>query len=425
MFTKPYPLLSTILLLLALTTGCDRTSDSSKSSSSSPSSVQWQTLQASTLQDSTDFVSTLEAEQTVQLKPQIDGRIDRILVKPGDRVQQGDPIFLLNLDQTAPQVDSAQANVKATVAARNTATQQLQVARSQLTSAQSQYELARVNNDRYQYLVSQGAIGQATGDQYATTLKVQADTVKQARDQVKASEVAVEQADANILKAQADATTAEVSLNFKQVIAPIAGFVGDITLKSGDYVTTGQVLTTINQNEAFDLQIPIPISRSNELRTGLLVQLLDPNTEASLSVGKIYFVSSKADPTAQSVLARAQFANTSGTLRDSQYVKARVIWSTKPGVMVPTTAVTTIGGQNFVFTAQDKTNNDKVQTIAHQIPVTLGAIQGQNYQVVKGLKPGDRVIISGILKLREGTLVAPQISNAFRPDLSTAANSPQ
>jgi len=92
-------------------------------------------------------------------------------------VQQGDPIFLLNLDQTAPQVNSTQATVNATVAARNTAAQQLGVAQSQLASAQSQYELARVNNDRYQYLVSQGAVDRATGDQFATTLKVQGDAV--------------------------------------------------------------------------------------------------------------------------------------------------------------------------------------------------------------------------------------------------------
>lgn len=422
---KQYPLLSIILLLSTLATGCNQSGGSAKAGGSPPSSVQLQTLQSGTLQDSTDFVGTLEAEQTVQLKPQIDGRIDRILVKPGDRVQQGDPIFLLNLDQTAPQVNSAQANVNATVAARNTIAQQLRVAQSQLTSAQSQYELARVNNDRYQYLVAQGAVGQATGDQFATTLKVQTDAVKQARDQVKAAGAAVEQADANIRRAQADATTAKVSLNFKQVIAPISGAVGDITLKSGDYVTTGQVLTTINQNEAFDLQIPIPISRSSELRTGLSVQLLDPNTEKSLSIGKIYFVASKADPTAQSILARARFANTRGTLRDSQYVKARVIWNTRPGVMVPTTAVTTIGGQNFVFTAADKMDNGKIQTIAHQIPVTLGSIQGQDYQVVKGLKPGDRVIVSGILRLREGTLVMPQVSNASRSMPSTAPSSPQ
>ena len=407
MFMKRYPLISAILLLSALATGCNQSGDSAKASSPPPSSVKLQTLQSNTLQDSTDFVGTLEAEQTVELKPQIDGRIDRILVKPGDRVQQGDPIFLLNLDETAPQVNSAQANVNAAIAARNTADQQLQVARSQLTSAQSQYELAKVNSDRYQYLVTQGAVGQATADQYTTTLKVQTDAVKQARDQVKAAGAAVEQADANIRKAQADAATAKVSLNFKQVIAPISGAVGDITLKSGDYVTAGQTLTTINQNEAFDLQIPIPISRSNELSTGLSVQLIDPNTEKPLSSGKIYFVASKADPTAQSILARARFSNARGNLRDAQYVKARVIWDTKPGILVPTTAVTTIGGQNFVFTAKDKTDNGKTQTIAHQIPVTLGAIQGQNYQVVKGLKPGDRVIVSGILKLREGTPVAP------------------
>ncbi|MBD1914082.1 MULTISPECIES: efflux RND transporter periplasmic adaptor subunit [unclassified Leptolyngbya] len=414
---KRYSLLGITLLLSSLTAACGKIEAPAKASSPPPASVQLQTLQSSTLQDSTDFVGTLEAEQTVQLKPQIDGRIDRILVKPGDRVQQGDPIFLLNLDQTASEVNSAQANVNAAVAARNTLVQQLRVAQSQLTSAQSEYELAQVNNHRYQYLVTQGAVDQATGDQYATALKVKSDTVKQAQEQVKAARAAVEQADANIHKAEADAATARVSLSFKQVIAPISGAVGDITLKPGDYVTTGQVLTTINQNEAFDLQLPIPINRSDELRTGLSVQLLEPNTEQPLSSGRIYFVASKADPTAQSILARARFSNARGYLRDAQYVKARVIWNTKPGVLVPTTAVTTIGGQNFVFTAEDKIVNGKTQTIAHQIPVTLGAIQGQNYQVVKGLKPGDRVIVSGILKLQEGTPVAPQVSNTARSAL--------
>ena len=420
MVIKQYSFLG-VILLLSLATGCNRANDSAKASGPPPSAVQLETLKSGILQDSNDFVGTLEAEQTVQLKPQIDGRIDRILVKPGDRVQQGDPIFLLNLDQTAPQVNSAQANVSATAAARNTAVQQFRVSQSQLASAQSQYELARVNNDRYQYLVAQGAVGQATGDQYATTLKVQADAVRQARDQVSASKAAIDQADANIGKAQADANTAKVSLNFKQVVAPIAGAVGDITLKPGDYVSTGQVLTTINQNESFDLQIPIPINRSSELRTGLAVQLLDLNSGKLLSTGKIYFVASKADATAQSLLARARFANTRGNLRDSQSVKARVIWATKPGVMVPTTAVTTIGGQNFVFTAEDKTDNGKTQTIAHQIPVTLGSIQGQDYQVLKGLKPGDRLIVSGILKLREGTPVAPQANNTARSASTTAA----
>ncbi|MGA7934287.1 MAG: efflux RND transporter periplasmic adaptor subunit [Kovacikia sp.] len=413
-------LLITVLLLSGLTSACGKSEGTAKANNPPPSAVQVQTLQNDTLQESTEYVGTLEAEQRVDLKPQIDGRIDQILVKPGERVNQGETIFTLSLDQTASQVTSAQANTNAEIAARNTATQQLQVARSQLAAAQSQYELAKVNNDRYQYLANEGATQRATADQYATDLKVKRDTVKQAQDQIKAAQAGLNQADANVRKAQADTETARVSLDFKKVVAPISGAVGNITLKSGDYVTTGQTLTTINRNNAFDLQIPIPLSRAGQVRTGLTVDLLDPNTGKQLSTGKIYFVSSQADSASQVLLTRARFSNDSGKLRDSQYVRARVIWKTSPGVLVPTTAVTTIGGQSFVFVAEEQTKNGKQQTVAHQVPITLGSIQGQSYQVVKGLKSGDRVITSGILRLRDGSSVAPQ--QGSEPKQTTSAN---
>ena len=403
---KRYRLLY-LILLSSFIAACSKAEDSAKAGSP-PMPVQTQTLTNGTLQDSTEYVGTLEAQQTVDLKPQIDGRINQILVRPGARVQRGNPIFTLNLDQTASQVSSAQANVTAAIAARNGAVQQLQVSRSQLASAQSQYELARVNSQRYQYLGQQGAVGTATTQQYTTNLQVQQSNVRTAQEQVGAAKAGLVQADANVRRTQADLQTARVSLNFKQVNAPIAGIVGNITLKSGDYVTTGQTLTTINQNKFFDLQIPIPLSHSNDLRTGLLVQLLDPNTGNQLGSGTIYFVSPQTNSSAQTILTRARFPNPNGNLRDAQYVRSRVIWQTQPGVLIPTTAVTTIGGQNFVFMAENQTVNGKQQTIARQVPVTLGEIQGQNYQVLKGLKAGDRVITSGTVRLREGTPVAPK-----------------
>lgn len=407
---KHYQLLGTALLLSVLTTACGKGEQSAKASGPPPTPVQLQNLQASTLQDSTEFIGTLEAEQSVELKPQIEGRIDQILVQPGARVNRGDPIFLLNPAQTVPQLNSAQANVNATVAARATAAQQVQVARAQLASAQSQYQLAQTNNNRYQYLAGQGAINQSTAEQYATNVRVQADAVRQAQAQVNASQAALNQAEANVRRAQAEAAAAAVNVEFKRVTAPISGSVGNITLKPGDYVTTGQTLTTINQNNFFDLQIPIPLSRSGQLRPGLAVQLLDPNTGNQLGSGSIYFVSPQTDPNAQSILTRARFPNASGNLRDAQYVRARVIWSTQPGVLVPTEAVTPIAGQNFVFVAQETQANGKSQLVARQVPVTLGNIQGQDYQVVKGLKPGDKVIVSGVLRLRDGAPIAPQVS---------------
>jgi multidrug efflux pump subunit AcrA (membrane-fusion protein) len=91
-------------------------------------------------------------------------------------------------------------------------------------------------------------------------------------------------------------------------------------------------------------------------------------------------------------------------------------------VLVPTTAVTPIGGQSFVFVAEDKTDDKgKAQTVAHQLPVTLGNIQGQSYQVLKGLKPGDRVIVSGVARLRDGAPVAPQAGGTPAPSPAKAA----
>ncbi len=409
---KRYQVIGTALLLSVLATACSKKEKSAKANGPPPSSVQLQTLQTNTLQDSTEYVGTLEAEQTVDLKPQVEGRVEQILVPPGALVKKGQQIFQLTPDTTVPQLNSAQATVNANVAARATAAQQLRVDQSQLRSAQSQYDLALLNAQRNQFLARQGAIAQSQADQTNTTLKVQRDAVKTAQAQIKSAQASVNQAGATIRQGQAQAAAAEVNVNFKKVLAPISGSVGNITLKVGDYVTIGQTLTTINQNNFFDLQIPIPLSRSRQLRTGLAVQLLDPNTGNQVGSGNIYFVSSQADSIAQSILTRARFSNASHNLRDSQYVQARVIWSTKPGVLVPTEAVTPVGGQNFVFVAQQQNTKDgKSQLVAHQIPVTLGNIQGQGYQVVSGLKPGDKVVVSGILRLRDGSPITPQAAS--------------
>ncbi|MBW4695734.1 MAG: efflux RND transporter periplasmic adaptor subunit [Lyngbya sp. HA4199-MV5] len=408
-----YPFFGALLLLSLGIASCSKSEDSAKASGPPPSQVQVQTLRNETLQDSIEYIGTLQAENTVQLVPQIQGRIGQILVQPGTRVDKGDPIFILNPDDTLSQVKSAQSTIGVNLAARNTAAKQLQASKSALASAQAQYELARVNNIRYQQLYREGAIGAATADQYATTEKTALATVRQNQDEVSAQQAAVDQADATVSKSQSDLDTAQVSLDYKRVVAPISGSVGNITLKPGDYVTAGQTLTTINQNGSFDLQIPVPLSKAGQVRTGLTVELFDPNSGKQIGTGKLYFVASQTSAADQSILTRARFANDGNKLRDAQYVRARVIWSSKPGVVVPTTAVTPIGGQNFVFVAEEKTDDKgKTQTVAQQLPVTLGNIQGQSYQVLKGLKPGDRVIVSGVAKLRDGVPVAPQTGGA-------------
>ncbi len=110
---KRYALISTVFLLSILTAACGKAEESAQAKNSVPPiPVYWQTLQTTTLQDSSDYVCTLQAEQTIALKPQINGRIQQILVKSGGRVTQNQPIFILDPGQTVPQLNSVQASLK-------------------------------------------------------------------------------------------------------------------------------------------------------------------------------------------------------------------------------------------------------------------------------------------------------------------------
>jgi RND family efflux transporter MFP subunit len=470
-------LLSLALLAAVLTGGCSK-GDEPKASSRPPLPVQVKTLESQTVRDSTEFVGTLESEQTLNLVPQINGQITKLLVKSGSQVKRGTTMVVIAPDQTVPQFQSALETVQANVATRETAIanlsaarggldtaianlsaargdldaaiatrdeaiQQAQAKKSQLGAAKKEYELAKFENQAVQYLAAKKVDTQLNAEKTATKESVTKDNVTTAQKelaaakqqvaaaqgqvaaaqgkvaaaqgqvaatqgQVAAAQSSINQAGANIRQAQAQANSAKVNVDLKKVTAPINGSVGNITLKVGDYVNTNTVLTTINQNNAFDLQIPVPLSRAGQLRRGLPVQLLDPNTGEDLASGSLYFVSSTTDAKAQAIMTRARFSNPDGKLRNSQYVKARIIWESQPGVLVPALAVTTIGPQNFVFVSQEKSTDGKTEVVARQVPVTLGQMQGQSYQVVSGLKPGDKVIVSDILKLRDGAPIAPR-----------------
>ncbi len=371
-------------------------------------SVKVQTLGTSTTVESSDFVGSLEAQQKVTLQPQIQGRIEAILVSNGQRVQKGVPIASLSLDHTQANVASSIAATNAAQAALKTAQAQLQQAEAQRTRAAANVQLQRTQFNRTQQLVTQGALATQQLDIARNNLQTAIADLQAANKQVAASNAAIRQAQANVYQAQANTAAAQVNLNLKRVVAPITGIVSEFPVKVGDYVNTGQTITTITQNDALDLNLSVPSNRLQQLRKGLPVQLLDPTTQQLLGTGAINYISPTVNSNQQSILSKARFLNSQGRLRDGQYVQARVIWNQQPGILIPTVAISRIGGQSFVFVTENTTVNGKQQLIVHQRLVRLGDIQGTNYQVLDGLKVGETIVTSGILKLREGTPIQPQ-----------------
>lgn len=370
--------------------------------------VKVQTVDTTTVEESSDFVGALEAQQKVTLQPQIQGRIEAILVSSGQLVQKGTLIASLSLDQTQANVASSVAAANAAQAAIGTAQAQRQQAEAQRTRAVANVQLQQVQFNRTQQLVSQGAQARQELDIATNNLQTAIADLQAADKQVAASQAAIRQAQANVRQAQAGTAAAQVNLNQKQVVAPITGVVGEFPVKVGDYVNTGQTITTLTQNDALDLNLSVPSNRLKQLRIGLPAQLLDPATRQSIGTGAINYISPTVSSNQQSILSKARFANSQGQLRDGQYVQARVTWNRQPGILIPTVAISRIGGQSFVYVTENTTANGQPQQIVHQRLVRLGDIQGSNYQVLEGLQPGETIVTSGILKLREGTPIQPQ-----------------
>jgi len=382
--------------------------------------VALETLQATAVKESSEFVGNLEAVQIVEVRAETQGRIEQILVDDGLAVDSGQTLMVLKPDQTVPQYQSSLAGVDVAIGQRDNALKALDVAKAQLNTAKATLELDTTNVDRAQQLVEAGALGQIRLDEALNKQEASRNNVIAAQEQVAAAEVAVQQAEAGIRQAQAQADASLVSVQFKDVVTPISGVLDNLPVKLGDYVSAGQVIAKVTQLEALSLNIQVPSNRSSQLRPGLAVELLDPNSKQQLATGNLTFVSPTVDTQAQTILAKAQFRNPEGQLRDGQYVEARIVWETQPGLLIPTTAITRVGGKEFVYVL-DAQPNENGQTVVRLTPVELGNIQGDSYQVISGLEAGDRIAVSNILKLRDG--VAVETNSATEPDSATESES--
>jgi RND family efflux transporter MFP subunit len=241
---------------------------------------------------------------------------------------------------------------------------------------------ARQQLERAKKLVDVGAMSQQEFDQATTAAR--------------SAEAQLQAVDEQIRQQRAE-------LAYYQVVAPTSGLVGDVPVRVGDRVTKATELTTVDDNSGLEIYINVPVQQAPRLRTGLVVRLVDQSGNVIASE-RINFVSASVDESTQTVLAKAPLAQRQGTFRSEQFVRAQIVWSNEPALVVPATAVTRVSGKTFVYVAEPA---DKGALVARQRGVTLGPIVGQTYIVRDGLKAGERVIVSGIQTIGDGMPVQP------------------
>jgi RND family efflux transporter MFP subunit len=212
------------------------------------------------------------------------------------------------------------------------------------------------------------------------------------------AETALRTAEANLKALDAQVQQEQVQLRYYSVTAPTAGIIGDIPVRVGSQVTPQTLLTTIDQNETLEIHVAVPIERAPSLHNGLPIRIFNSDGSTEVATTKVGFISPHVDDQTQSVLVKGTVQNPGGRLRAMQYVRARIIWKTSEGLVVPVTSVLRINGRFFAFVAEDAGG----KLVAKQRAITVGPIVGDNYPVLDGIKPGERVVTAGAQKLADG-----------------------
>jgi len=363
-------------------------------------------VESGSVTDSSDYVANLQSRQSVTLQPRVDGYVQEIFVKAGDRVEAGAPILRIDPARQQAVVQRSVAAVATSQADFESARATLAQLRARKESILSSVDFNQKEFARFSKLTQEGATAKQKLDEVANSLRNARAELGQIDAQINAQQASINSAATRIEETRAGAIQEEVQLDFYTVTAPFAGIVGDIPIKVGDNVNSTTQLTTVTQNQVLEVQISVPLENAPRLKMGQSVELLD-SQDKPLVKGNVAFISPSINPQTQSVLVKANFNNGNSQLKANQFVRARLIWASRSGVLVPTSAISRLGGQDFIFVAENSSANGTPQLVANQKPIKLGKITGNKQEVLEGLKPTDKIVVSGILQLQNGTPIAP------------------
>ena len=347
-----------ILGAAAVLSGCGSNNVAASMQAPPPAQVKVMAAEPRTVEDTSEYVATIKSRNSATIQPQVEGQITRIFVRSGERVREGAPLLEIDPLKQQATMNSSEASAR---------------------QKQANLEWARTQLERAKKLYAAGVVSRQDLDQAQT---------------------GYDAAQADLASLNAQVKEQQVQLQYYKVVAPSEGIVGDIPVHVGDRVTTSTMLTTVDRNTDLEAYIQVPLERATQLRLGLPVEIVS-DAGAVLARSRITFISPQVDTGMQSVLAKALITTPRREIRSAQFVRARVVWSSRPGLMIPVTAVARISGQYFAFVAQPGSTG----TVAKQVPVQVGEIADSNYTVQGGIQAGDQVIVSGTQNLADGAPV--------------------
>ena len=332
-----------------------------------PTEVGYVVVQAQSVGLSTELSGRTSAFLVSEVRPQVGGVIKARLFEEGAMVRAGQSLY---------QIDPATYQATYNSAAAS------------LAQAQAQALSAKLKADRYKALVESGAVSKQDNDD---------------------AQAAAAQTAAAVAVQRAALDTARINLNYTKVAAPISGRIGKSAVTPGALVTASQATPLATVQDLSKIYVDLTqtsaelLNLKQQFASGKLGKTNSATVTLKLEDGSTYPVPGKlefsdvtVDAGTGSVTLRAVFPNPNGVLLPGMYVRATLTQGVAPsGILVPQTAVN-----------RDPKGGATVMLVGAKgpepRPVTLGQTVGDKWLVTGGLKPGDKVIVEGLMKVRPG-----------------------
>ncbi|EHN8810449.1 TPA: efflux RND transporter periplasmic adaptor subunit [Enterobacter hormaechei subsp. xiangfangensis] len=368
--------LSGFIVCAALLTGCDGQENPQQHAQAPQVSVH--IVKSAPLAVTTELPGRTDAYRVAEVRPQVSGIILHRNFTEGSDVKAGESLYQIDPATYQAAYDNA---------------------KGELVKAQAAANIAHLTVKRYVPLV---------GTQYVS---------KQEYDQAVAT---AQQADASVVAAKAGVESARINLAYTKVTSPINGRIGKSSVTEGALVTNGQATALATVQQLDPIYVDVTQSSSDFMRlkqqTSLQkgdtssVELLMENDQPYPLKGTLQFSDVTVDESTGSITLRALFPNPQHMLLPGMFVRARIDEGTQPdAILVPQQGVTrTPRGDATVLVVNEKNQVESRTVVAPQ------AI-GDRWLITEGLKNGDRVIISGLQKVRPGVTVVAIPDTAATP----------
>lgn len=308
-----------------------------------------------------EAVGTAEAQASVNVVSEVDGRLVEVLFREGQQVEAG--ALLARLDDRQ--------------------------ARAALARAEAERMDAEAAWKRARQLQSSQVLSEAEADTLKAALKA----------------------------AQASHDAASADLADHQIRAPFAGVVGLRRVNEGAYVKSGDILTTLDDLQQLQVIFSVPEKYLGQLATGQKVEVASASYGNKRFAGELSRIDTRVDAVNRTVAVKADIDNSEGLLRPGQFLQLYLRTGERSATMIPEQAVLTEGATSFAYTVSDG--------VAQRVEVRTGSREQGWVEVINGIGANDQVVINGHARLGTGSKVEvrddpnallPQTAAAFLPD---------